>query len=65
MKTNGDNLWPDVLSIEKTQNVSESIVYNLSQQKRFFVDVTVKSSIALYRLMTFVHFATFSFSKRH
>ena len=41
------------LSIGKTQNVSEIIVYNLSQQKRFFVDVTLKSSMAHYSLMTF------------
>ena len=57
--------WPDVLSIGKTQNVSEIIVYNLSQQKRFFVDVTLKSSMAYYKLMTFGYFATFSPSKRH
>ena len=31
---------------KKTQNVSEIIVYNLSQQKRFFVDVTLKFSMA-------------------
>ena len=31
MKTNSDSWWSDVLSIEKTQNVSEIIVYNLSQ----------------------------------
>ena len=35
---------------EKTQKVSEIIVYNPSQQKRFFVDVTLKSSIAHYKL---------------
>ena len=46
MKTNSESWWPDVLSIEKTQNVSEIIVYNLSQQKRFFVDVTLKLSMA-------------------
>ena len=51
MKTNSDS-W----SIEKTQNVSEIIAYNLSQQKRFFVDVTLKSSMAHYRSMTFVVF---------
>ena len=69
MKTNKGSWWPDVLSIEKkkkkTQNVSEIIVYNLSQQKRFFVDVTLKSSMAHYRLMTFGYFATFSSSKQH
>ena len=50
---------------KKTQNVSEIIVYNLCQQKRFFVDVTLKFSMVHYRLMTFSHFATFSSSKRH
>ena len=49
----------------KTQNVSEIIVYNLYQQKRFYVDVTLNSSKAHYRLMTFGYFATFSSSKRH
>ena len=37
------------MAIEKIQNVSnvsEVIVYNLSQQKRFFVDVTLKPSMA-------------------
>ena len=47
MKTNSDSWWPDILSIEKTQNVSEIIVYNLYQQKQFFVDVTLKSSMAI------------------
>ena len=65
MKTNSDNWWPDVLSIGKTQNVSKIIVYNLYKQKRFFVDVTLKSSMAHYRLTTFGYFATFSSSKRH
>ena len=51
MKTNSESWWPDVLSIEKTQNVSEIIVFNLSQQKRFFVDVTQNSSMAHYRLI--------------
>ena len=37
MKTNSDSWWPDVLSIVKTQIVSEIIVYNLSQQKRFLL----------------------------
>ena len=54
-----------LINRKKTQNVSEIIVYNLSQQKRFFVDVTLKSSMAHYRLMTFGYFATFSSSKRH
>ena len=36
MKTNSDSWWPDVLSIGKTQNVSEIIVYNLHQQNPFF-----------------------------
>ena len=51
METNSDSWWPDVLSIGKTQNVLEMIVYNLSQQKRFFADVTLKSSMAHYRLI--------------
>ena len=38
---------------EKTQNVLEIFVYNCSQQKRFFADVTLKSSMAHYRLMAF------------
>ena len=50
---------------KKTQHVSKIIVYNLYRQKRFFVDVTLKSSMAHYRLMTFGYFATFSSSKRH
>ena len=41
------------------------LFYNLSRQKRFFVDVRLKSSMAHYRLMTFGHFATFSSSKQH
>ena len=65
MKTNSDSRWQDVLSIGKTQNVSEIIVYNLSQQKRFFVDVTLKSSMAHYKLMTSGYFVTFLSSKRH
>ena len=36
---------PNVLPIDKIQNVSEIIVYKLSQQKRFFVDVNLKWSI--------------------
>ena len=60
MKTNSDSWWQNVLSIGKTQNVSAIIVYNLYQQKRFFVDVTLKSSMAHYRLMTLGYFATFS-----
>ena len=64
MKTNRDKYWPDVLPIGKTGNVPEIIVYNLSLQKRFFVDVTLKSSVAHCRLMTFDYF-TFSSSKRH
>ena len=55
----------NILSIGKTQNVSEIIVYNPFQQKHFFVDVTLKSSMAHYRLMMFGYFATFSSSKRH
>ena len=51
--------------LEKTQNVSEIFVYNLSQHKRFFVDVMLKSSMAHYRLMAFGYFAIFSYSKRH
>ena len=65
MKTNSDSWWPDVLSIGKTQTVSEIIVYNLYQQKRFLVDVTLKSSMAHYSLMTFGDFATFLSSKPH
>ena len=38
---------------KKKKTVQESIVYNLSQQKRFFVDVTLKSSMTHYRLTTF------------
>ena len=49
---------------EKKQTVLEIIIYNLSQQKRFF-DVTLKSSMAYYRLMAFHYFATFLTSKRH
>ena len=49
----------------KIQNVSEIIIYNFNQQKRFFADVTLKSSIAHYRLMKIGYFATFSSSKRH
>ena len=41
-KTNSDSWWPNVWSIgKKTQNVLKIIVYNLSQQKRFFVAVTL------------------------
>ena len=40
-------------------NVLEIIVYNLSQQKRFFVSVTLKSSMAHYRLKTFDYFRHF------
>ena len=47
------------------RKLSEIIAHNLYQQKRFFVDVTLKSSTAHYRLMTFGYFATFSSSKRH
>ena len=47
---------------KKTQNVSEIIVYSLYQQKRFFVDVALKSSMAYYRLMTVGYFAKFSSS---
>ena len=54
-----------LINRKNTQNVSEIIVYNLSKQKRFFVDVMLKSSMAHYRLMTFGYFATFSSSKRH
>ena len=50
---------------KNTQNVSEIIVYNLYQRKRFFVDVTLKSSMTHLSLMTFGYFATFSSSKRH
>ena len=50
---------------KKTQKVSEIIAYNRYQQKCFFVDVTLKSSMAHYRLMTFGYFAIFSSSKRH
>ena len=53
-----------LLSVGKTQNVSEIIVYDLSQQKRFFVDVSLKSSMTHYRLLTFDYFATFSTSKQ-
>ena len=49
----------------KKKKVSEIIAYNLYQQKCFFVDVTLKSSMAHYRLMTFGYFAIFSSSKRH
>ena len=45
--------------------VFEIIVYNLSQQKRVFVDVTLNSSMAHYRLIMFDYFVTFSSSKRH
>ena len=51
METNSESWWPDVLSIGKTQIVLEIIVHNLSQQKRFFVDVTLKSSMAHNRLI--------------
>ena len=60
MKTNSDSWWSDVVSIGKTQNVLEIIVYNLYQQKRFFVDVTLKSSMA-----NDVIFATFLSSEWH
>ena len=46
-------------SEKKIQNISEIIVYILSQQKRFFVDVCFKSSMVHFRLMTFGYFATF------
>ena len=49
MKTNSDSWWPDVLSIGKTQNILEIIVYNLSKQERFFIDVMLKSSMALQK----------------
>ena len=52
-------------TVVENKMYSEIIVYNLSQQKRFFVDVTLKSSMAHYRLLTFDYFATFSSSKRH
>ena len=43
MKTNSDSWWPNVWSIgkKKKKNVLKIIVYNLSQQKRFFVAVTL------------------------
>ena len=63
MKTNSDGQTS--FQSENTQTVLEIIVYKLSQQKRFFVDVTLKSSMVHYRLMTFDYFATFSSSKRH
>ena len=50
---------------EKTQNVSEIIVYKLSKQKRFFVDVRPKSLKAQYLLMTFECFAIFSSPKQY
>ena len=50
---------------KNTQNVSEIIAYNLLQHKRFFVDVTLKSSMAHYMLMTFDYFAIFSSLKQH
>ena len=62
---NSDSWWPDVVSIGKTQNVSEIIVYNLYQQKRFFVDVTLKSSMVHYRLMTLGYFCDIFVFTRH
>ena len=43
---------PGPLLIGKTQNISEIIVYNLSQQKSVFVDVTLKSSMTYNRIMS-------------
>ena len=53
------------LSIGKTQNISEIIGYNLSQEMLFFFDIRLKFSTAHYRLMMFDYFAIFSSSKRH
>ena len=52
-------------SYQSVKHISELFVYNLSQQKRFFVNVTLISSMAHYRLMTFACIATVSSSNRH
>ena len=59
------SIWINMKTNGKTQNVSEIVVYNLSQQKRFFVNVTLKFSMAHYRLIRFGYFATCSSAKRH
>ena len=61
----GFRMRSKVLSTLNDHECKILYVYNLSQQKRFFVDVTLKPSMAHYRLMTFSYFSTFSSSKLH